>query len=62
MYGNLKVEELRNGIWWTLGDFPFAEESIGLYSMVTFNEVLYLFGTFSFDLKSVIIRVVQAGE
>ena len=43
---NLKVEERRNGIWSTSKDFPFAKTYIKLYSMVTYDENLYLFGMF----------------
>jgi len=43
-FGNKKVEEFYNGIWYSLADFPFAEYYIYRYSMVTFNDELYLFG------------------
>ena len=40
-----KVEELNsNLIWDTLADFPFVEKSIFYYSMVTFQDSLFLFG------------------
>ena len=48
---NKKVEERRNGVWQTLGDFPFVNSYINGYSMVSYNEELYLFGMFSFNLK-----------
>ena len=44
---NRKVEELKNGVWRTLDDFLLVEKKIYYYSMVTLNDALYLFGTFS---------------
>ena len=41
-----KVEALQDGIWNTLSDFPFVQESIDSYSMVNFNGALYLFGKY----------------
>ena len=48
---NKKVEERRNGVWETLDDFPFVNDYISDYSMVNFNEDLYLFGLFLFNQK-----------
>lgn len=44
--GNNMVEELVNGVWRRLADFPFAVENIYGFSMVTFKGALYLFGKF----------------
>ena len=41
-HGN-KVEALLEGKWTALADFPIAG-GINQYSMVNFNDVLYLFG------------------
>ena len=46
MYANKKVEELQSGVWREVDDFPFANTYLSLYSMVTFNRELYLFGMF----------------
>ena len=43
-----KVEVLQSASWRELADFPFVDESINSYSMVTFKDALYLFGKFSF--------------
>lgn len=45
-----KVEALENEIWTELADFPFVDQNIALYSFVTFNESLYLFGKYLFIL------------
>ena len=39
-----KVEALQVGKWNVLSDYPFVEEYIRSYSMVNFQDVLYLFG------------------
>lgn len=71
---NRKVEELKNGVWRTLDDFPFVEEALRLYSMllnrprleqmVTLNDALYLFGTFLLfiNLFDNIFKGVKTGE
>ena len=41
--GNNKVEALISGKWTVLSDFPFVDK-ISLYSMVNFNDALYVFG------------------
>ena len=41
-----KVEALQAGIWIGLSDFPIVEERIFGYSMVNFNDTLYLFGKY----------------
>ena len=48
----LYVEELEDGIWRNLTDYPFAGFYIQSYSTVTLNEELYLFGTFSIVFSS----------
>ena len=40
------MEVLQAGTWKELADFPFVNNSIYLYSMVTFDDSLYLFGKF----------------
>ena len=45
---NKKVEAIETGSWRELADFPLVEKSISQYSMVTFNDSLYLFGKFYF--------------
>ena len=47
-YYNKKVEALETGSWSELADFPFVTDYIYKYSMVTFNNSLYLFGKFVF--------------
>ena len=54
---NKKVEELRKGVWRTLNDLPFVEKQIYSYSMVTFNEMLYLFGRF-FNFTKHVKRII----
>ena len=39
-----KVEALQAGSWSELADFPFVEINIYSYSMVTFDETLFIFG------------------
>ena len=56
--GHKKVEEGRNGVWQTLDDFPFVNDNICCYSMVNFNEDLYLFGTFLFNQKLVNLNLL----
>ena len=50
-HDNKKVEQHKNGVWTRLEDLPIADTNIFRYSMVTFNEELYLFGRLSFHLK-----------
>ena len=49
---NKKVEALQTGYWNELADFPFVDNRIDShifgYSMVTFNDSLYLFGKLYF--------------
>ena len=39
-----KVEALQAGKWNVLSDYPFVESRISEYSMVNFQDALYLFG------------------
>ena len=55
---NTKVEEQRNGVWQMLDDFPFVTTRILGYSMVNFNEDLYLFGMFLFNQKLAIFNLL----
>lgn len=41
---NTKVETVQNGVWQTLSDFPFSDTEIHLYSTVSYNDAVYLFG------------------
>lgn len=41
---NIKVEIRQAGSWSSLSDFPYVDNSISQYSMVTLNGGLYLFG------------------
>ena len=41
---NKAVEVLRGDSWIYVGDFPFVEDFIYDYSMVTYNKELYIFG------------------
>ena len=45
---NKKVEALERGRWSELANFPFVDTHISHYSMVTFEDSLYLFGKFCF--------------
>ena len=54
---NKKVEaQQRNGVWQTLDDFPFVADWIYGYSMVNFNDELYIFGMVLFNLKLAILN------
>ena len=46
---NKIVETMSGNQWEQLEDFPFVEEYISVYSIVTFQEDLFLFGKRSFN-------------
>ena len=54
---NKKVEVLQSGSWKELADFPFVDEAINSYSMVTFEDSLYLFGSFCFRFHNSIYNL-----
>ena len=61
--GNKKVERRAGNTWaanWDrLDDFPFVTHYIEFYSMINFNEHLYLFGLFLFNQQLAIFNLLS---
>ena len=55
-----KVEALEGDNWRDLDDYPFAETYFYLYSTVTFNNDLYLFGKMSDKNPKVVAMLKKA--
>ena len=61
---SLKVEALEGDSWRDLDDYPFAESYFYLYSTVTFNNDLYIFGKMSnhYIMLNQLETFIQAGR